>query len=282
VDAKGHLVPIVTVVEKDQPSMPMSIEPQMLVSTQEQLPIERSRSLKRQTINFSKPLPLRREEDTDSQMQDAPPPIFSPRSDEFHMAAVGNDITTVATQNHNSSGIFSPFTSAFHQNPFDRLNTTPERPAGGLSLHEQIRQMPSLHSSPSPPQSKTPQSRNDSLEPTAPFTTPPRQRSIRTKFSSPSMREQIRLQQLQTQIEGRLPHSPGSQHSWDDIDALMSPRATEFTVNPFHELLSPRPKSPQPQVESKCPGTPKSTESDPRSPAQHGISPIVRNIFDVL
>lgn len=281
VDAKGHLVPVVTVLEKEQPPIPMSIEPQMPVPLQEQLPIERSKSLKLKTINFSKPLPLRWEEDPDRSMQGDPATKLSPRSDEFHMAAVGNDVTATATQNHNSSGIFSPFTLPFSQNPFDRLNTSPERPTEGLSLHEQIRQMPSFHPSPSPPQSKTPQSRNDSLEPTAPVTTP-RQRSIRTKFSSPSLREQIRLQQLQTQIEAQLPHSPGSQHSLDDIDALMSPRATEFTVNPFHELLYPRTASPQPQVEPNSPGTPKSVESDPRSPAQHGISPIIRSIFEVL
>lgn len=280
VDAKGHLVPIVTVVGKEQPSIPVPNEPQMYAP--QQPAIERSRSLKRKTINFSKPLPLRQEEDLDSPMQDAPPPMLSPRSEEFHMAPLGNDVTATEIEDHDPSSIFSPVATAFPENPFDRLNTTPERKAPGLSLHEQIRQMPSFHSSPSPPQCKTPQSRNDSLEPTAPVTTPPRQRSIRTKFSSPSLREQIRLQQIQTQIAEQLPHSPGSQHSFDDIDALMSPRVTEFTVNPFHELLLPRTGRPQSPIELMSPGTPKSTESDPRSPAQHGISPIIRNIFDVL
>ncbi|KAI9803623.1 MAG: hypothetical protein M1833_000535 [Piccolia ochrophora] len=56
---------------------------------------------------------------------------------------------------------------------------------------------------------------------------------------------------------------------------LMSPRATEFTANPFHHLETTSSfgfdafKSSQPYV-------------DPRSPAQRGEAPIVRSIFDVL
>ena len=213
-------------------------------------------------------------------MQDVCIPILNPRSAEFHMTPIGTNNTLI--EKHDASGIFSPFDPSFSQNPFDRLNKTPEYSPSGLSIHEQIRRMPSFHSSPSPPQPSKPFPRNDSLEPAVPPTTPSRKRSVRTKFSSPSLREQIHLQQLQTQIEASLSNSPASQHSLDDIDALMSPRATEFTVNPFHTLLSPSASTPQRQLESKIPSTPTSTASDPRSPAQHGISPITRNILDVL
>ena len=280
VDPKGHLVPVVTVVEKDHPQVSASTDSQIKPLIQDQPSVERLKSLKRKTINFSKPLPLRRDEDTDSPMFDAPLTLLSPRSEEFHMAPVGNDVTASATQNHDASSIFSPLATTFPKNPFDSLIEPSSASPSRLSLHQQIRQLPSFHSSPPKPQ--TPESRNGIPESNAALITPPRQRSVRTKFSSPSMREQIRLQKLQTQIESQLPQSPGSIHSLDDIDALMSPRATEFTVNPFHDLLSPRTTSPQSQVESRIPVTPKSAESDPRSPAQHGISPITRSIFDVL
>jgi len=280
VDAKGHLVPVVKVMEKDQSQLPVVADSQMKAPVQDQPSVERLKSLKRKTINFSKPLPLRRDEDTDSPMFDAPLTLLSPRSEEFHMAPLGNDVTASETQSHDSSNIFSPLATSFPPNPFDSLDGPSNPSTGGLSLHEQIRQLRSFQSS--PPIPKTPENRNGVIQSNATLTTPPRQRSIRTKFSSPSMREQIRLHRLQTQIESQLPQSPGSHHSLDDIDALMSPRATEFTVNPFHKLLAPRTMSLQPQVESKIPGTPKSAEADPRSPAQHGISPITRNIFDVL
>jgi len=63
----------------------------------------------------------------------------------------------------------------------------------------------------------------------------------------------------------------------DYPDALMSPRAVEFTTNPMREALEAatttignagRPSSP--------------AESDPRSPPVRGINPITRDIFDVL
>jgi tyrosine-protein phosphatase len=274
VDAKGHLVPIVTVMEQGQ--SPVSLSPEAHTYSPAQLGFERSKSLKRKTINFSKPLALRRDlEDLDSPMQDAGIPNLSPTCEEFHMTPVGTDNHLM--EKHDISGIFSPFTPSF-----GRLEKTPEHSPSGLSIHEQILRMPSFHFSHSPPQqSKTP-NRNDSLELTVPVTTPPRKPSVRTKFSSPSLREQIHLHRLQTQIEASLPHSPGSQHSLDDIDALMSPRSTEFTINPFHTLLSPSPSTPQRQFESSSTVTPTSSESDPRSPAQHGISPITRNILDVL
>jgi tyrosine-protein phosphatase len=279
VDAKGHLVPIVTVMEQEQSHLSLSSEAHTYSPSQ--LSLERSKSLKRKTINFSKPLSLKQDlEDAHSPIQDAGVLFPSPRSEEFHMSPFGTDDTLI--EKHDASGIFSPLNSSFAQNPFDRLKKTPEHSPSGLSIHEQILRLPSFQSSTSPLQQSKPIFRNDPLEPAVPPTTPPNNRSVRTKFSSPSMREQIHLQRLQTQIEASLPHSPGSQHSLDDIDALMSPRATEFTINPFHALLSPSLNTPQRQLEPKVAVTPTSSASDPRSPAQHGISPITRNILDVL
>lgn len=61
----------------------------------------------------------------------------------------------------------------------------------------------------------------------------------------------------------------------DDLpDALMSPRATEFTANPFRDFLSSAP------AKGSAANTPK--KADPRSPAQKGASPIIRNILDVI
>jgi tyrosine-protein phosphatase len=77
----------------------------------------------------------------------------------------------------------------------------------------------------------------------------------------------------------------------------MSPRAEEFTRNPFHvDLKSPTDEvSPTSSNETikdnqqhtdwteKRQWTPqKSLEDDPRSPVNTGGSPIVRNIWDVL
>lgn len=120
-------------------------------------------------------------------------------------------------------------------------------------------------------------------------------KGIRTRFSSPNLREQRKLHKLQTEMESKLPkNAPTPQHSVDDIDALMSPRAEEFTRNPFHfELhVSSDDNSPVSSNATIKDGdwtdpvprqwTPEKATVDPRSPVQTGSSPIVRNIWDVL
>lgn len=124
-------------------------------------------------------------------------------------------------------------------------------------------------------------------------------KAIRTRFSSPNMRDQRKLHKLQTQIQSKLPKQPVAQHAADDIDALMSPRAEEFTRNPFHiEIQSPTddssPVSSNETIKDGRNGhaiweepvprqwTPEKATVDPRSPVQTGVSPIVRNIWDVL
>lgn len=123
-------------------------------------------------------------------------------------------------------------------------------------------------------------------------------KGIRTRFSSPNLREQRKLHKLQTQIKSKLPKPAVTQHAADDIDALMSPRAEEFTRNPFHFdiLSSTDDSSPASSNETIKDGrnghnwseplprqwTPEKATVDPRSPVQTGSSPIVRNIWDVL
>lgn len=130
------------------------------------------------------------------------------------------------------------------------------------------------------------------------LSTPSRQPTIRTRFSSPNMREQRRLHKLQTEMEAMLPHrAPQPPQAADDLDALMSPRAEEFTRNPFHFNVqsSTDDNSPASSNETVKDGqnrtdwtenrqwTPKkSLDEDPRSPVQTGSSPIVRSIWDVL
>lgn len=146
-------------------------------------------------------------------------------------------------------------------------------------------------SSPKPP--VTPKSPSHAY-----LSTPSKQNGIRSRFSSPNLREQRKLHKLQTEMEAMLPsRAPQPTQTVDDLDALMSPRAEEFTRNPFHfELQSPTDEvSPASSNETVKDGqnrtewtekrhwTPqKSLDDDPRSPVQTGSSPIVRNIWDVL
>lgn len=123
-------------------------------------------------------------------------------------------------------------------------------------------------------------------------------KAIRTRFSSPNMKEQRQLSKLQSEMESKLANRPERPHqTMDDLDALMSPRAEEFTRNPFHLDLdsSAEDVSPTYSDETIKDGknghtwgepprqwTPEKLTVDPRSPAQLGSSPIVRNIWDVL
>jgi tyrosine-protein phosphatase len=124
-------------------------------------------------------------------------------------------------------------------------------------------------------------------------------KAIRTRFSSPNMHEQRKLHKLQTEIQSKLPKPFVPQHAADDIDAIMSPRAEEFTRNPFHYDIqsSGDDASPVSSNETIKDGrnghvaweeplprqwTPEKAAVDPRSPVQTGSNPIVRNIWDVL
>lgn len=190
--------------------------------------------------------------------------------------------------------IFEPFASTFTFAPVQ--STPPELHIGGLSTSNETQTMasvepavPSMESLPTVP--ATPRTPNHAF-----LSTPAK--AIRTRFSSPNLREQRKLHKLQTEIKSKLPKPAVTQHAADDIDALMSPRAEEFTRNPFHFDLcaSGDDNSPASSNETIKDGrnghdwaeplprqwTPEKATVDPRSPVQTGSSPIVRNIWDVL
>ncbi|KAF2194967.1 hypothetical protein K469DRAFT_722357 [Zopfia rhizophila CBS 207.26] len=179
-------------------------------------------------------------------------------------------------------------------------NITPATPPGRIdSLSTSVEPQSTNLQEPHTPSSKSIERKAPSATTTPErsfLSTPSRQSGIRTRFSSPNMREQRRLHKLQTEMEALLP--PRSPHrTADDIDTLMSPRATEFTRNPFHVDLgsSGDDTSPASSTETVKDGQhdrewkdtqqwtpPTALEEDPRSPVQTGSSPIVRNIWDVL
>ncbi|TLD36980.1 hypothetical protein E2P81_ATG02762 [Venturia nashicola] len=302
VDPMGHVVPMVTVIQHEASNTTTSdVQPQdtFKESLQDQK-LDRIKSLKRKTPNFSRQLPLRRDYDMDTSMVDPPsfqiPDPISPRADQFHMVGIEK---AHAPNPDDSFGILSPFATEFPRDSFGSsfgktISATPPKELNGFSPTTTI--PPKEHTgfaffssdwkatestelkSPNTAKFNLGPERNDSLHPTrmpsngscsSPL------KALRTKYSSPSLQDSKRLLAMQDEIEASLP-SP--KRHFDDLDALMSPRVVEFTVNPWDELLSVKPVKPQ----SGQPTTPTSSKVDPRSPVQHGISPIVRNIFDVL
>lgn len=192
--------------------------------------------------------------------------LASPRTAEFAMTPLQ---PSKEADPADTFGLMSPTSTEFASNPFDRsallaslgmgsMRADEETPRRSLSLRNRER--------PLPPNGADGQR----LQASGP-------RKLRPKLSSPTLREQQQLQSLQAKIEATLParnQSP-AQPSLDDNEALMSPRATEFTSNPFALSLSIPPSNP-PQ------DPPRTPDVDPRSPAHKSQSPIVRNIFDVL
>ncbi|KAL6709262.1 tyrosine/serine/threonine protein phosphatase [Coniothyrium glycines] len=164
--------------------------------------------------------------------------------------------------------------------------STPPQPQVQLSYESPIPNVEPLRRAP-----ETPQSPSQSF-----LSTPAK--TIRTRFSSPNLREQRKLHKLQTEIQSKLPRPPVAQHAADDIDALMSPRAEEFTRNPFHFELHTVDDDASPASSNETikesrnehdwneplprKWTPEKATVDPRSPVQTGSSPITRNIWDVL
>lgn len=292
VDTKGHIVPMVHVIEHDEDStkdersmqhMPIRVMTDLLA---------RTKSQKRKTPNFSRQLPLRRDYDEDSPMTDGPPPVpdlMSPRSEEFGMIGA---VPTTKARNHDSLGLFSPLRTTFPEfpstvmtravpttiQPFPSLvDPSPIAPAvKGFSFFDQ--------QTPSQGQQFSVMSPTTSSFPDLPLRggyspihdssrLTPRKPLLRTKFSSPNLQDSRRLAQFQNEMDPK--------RHMDDLDALMSPRATQFTSNPFHDLLAVSAETPVEQPKTPITST-TSTQADPRSPPQTGISPITRNIFDVL
>jgi tyrosine-protein phosphatase len=253
VDPAGHLIPSLNVIEPERPE------------------------IKRKVVTVPT-FPYREEEAT------TPTDVVtSPRSTEFAMTSLK---PSMAVDSADSFGLMSPTSTEFDSSPFDRSALLAQLGMGSMHQHDnglaRARSLGLRHS----PQNSRDESRNLST---------PGGKKLRGKVSSPSIREQQELQRLQADIEARLhieqqqqqPREQPRQSAQrtDNVtlpmfegfgDALMSPRATEFTENPFAMTLSPPEAAPSTREQQKA------SDQDPRSPAHKGVSPITRNIGDVL
>lgn len=240
VDASGHVVPALNVVAPEFVAPP------------------RPRALR------AMPMAYRRDErDAVTPVE----PLSSPRSEHFSMTSLR---PSRALDSADSFGMMSPTSTEF-SSPFDRSALLASLGMG--FLHETA-----------PRRSLSAKSRTKDQESTINTGLQPLSaRRLRGKISSPTLREQQQLQSLQAKIEASLSHrpktstGPSASFMLRPIDeALTSPRATEFTKNPFALSLTVPPLTTPPM------GGLASTDEDPRSPAHSGVSPITRNIMDVL
>ncbi|EME87275.1 uncharacterized protein MYCFIDRAFT_209464 [Pseudocercospora fijiensis CIRAD86] len=207
--------------------------------------------------------------------------VGSPRSVEFAMTPLQPSKEVEAADDF---GIMSPTSTEFTTSrPFDRsallaqlgmgsMRADEETPRRSISLRN--RQQYTMRTG------QCEQSRN-CLDVTQP-------RRLRGKVSSPSLHEQQELQALQAKIEADLSmqRNAGSpqfnQLSSTAEEPLMSPRATEFTSNPFALSLGVPPPTSENNNHKSNNASPRMSDIDPRSPAHKGASPITRSILDVL
>lgn len=175
-------------------------------------------------------------------------PLVSPRSLEF---AMGPLMPSKDVHSDDAFGLMSPRHSEFHHAPLDR-----DALLSSLGMGAAIEEMPT---------------RNRELSPRAGLS-PGWNPSLRSKVSAPSLREQQELENLQSELAATLAKQARERNTGVlGPEALMSPRAFEFTQNPFTAV---------PDGKVAMAAVPES--NDPRSPPQKGTSPITRNIFDVL
>ncbi|KAJ9657101.1 tyrosine/serine/threonine protein phosphatase [Coniosporium apollinis] len=250
---------------------------------------------------------------------DLPPPLASPRATEFHM-----------TPFHQSDpaedfGLLSPGAGSFPTDAFNffathNIQAPPQvQPQSKDKAPPQHRQPHSiLHqarpehqrfnsiasvaesfhtapsATPSPPRTRPGSSLQLEVSPTDHPTASDQELPPRPKL--PHKPDQLRLQPLQMTTEANSPNRLEQNDSFA-LDALLSPRTTEFTRNPFHVELSAatasqetiiRVEDPSSEVTGKTEATGGIGEGlltdgkDPRSPPVVGGSPVVRNIWDVL
>lgn len=241
VDPSGHVIPVLQVVEPETSDIqPRSIEI---------------------------PAPTVHEDDAATPTE----ALSSPRSAEFAMAPLQ---PSKEADPADAFGLMSPTSTEFATSPFDRSMLLAQLGMGSMRQQDDA---------PSRTRSLNTRDANPNKNGQSNSLGTPAGRKLRGKISSPSIREQQELQKLQADIESKLqlqqtPAQPTFAINDDSIDdALMSPRATEFTQNPFAlSLALPSEAAEKPDE------APRSTDSDPRSPAQKGVSPIIRNIGDIL
>jgi tyrosine-protein phosphatase len=201
--------------------------------------------------------------------------------------------TSPSHPSFDSFSLMSPTRTEFSTKPFDRESLLASLGMGSMRAEDQPQQ-----------QQCGPRRRSLSLR-NQRGGLQPGGRKLVGKISSPSLREQRELLDLQAKIEASLnvgrpataavntivpggspplgiEHMDGSQVK----DEMMSPRAEEFMNNPFSWNLTPD-KGAADAGGVKSEGAevaapPPPMVEDPRSPAMKGASPITRNIEDVL
>jgi len=169
----------------------------------------------------------------------------SPRSEQFAMTSL-QPSAAVAPDDH--FGLMSPSTTEFHHSPLDRAALLGSLGMGASMAEDTTRKRQQNFSYP----------QRRSIAPTQPLPPASPIAPAREASTSPAL----------TVIEIG---APLIGHE-DSFSALMSPRATEFTLNPFGVIPS----------ESKTTDDLKVSDDDPRSPPQKGASPINRNIATFL
>jgi tyrosine-protein phosphatase len=245
VDPSGHVVPVLNVVDSNHPDFGKTL------SVPESAPM--SPALEAPTME----LPL------------------SPRATEFAMLPLQppKEVDSV-----DKFGLMSPTAHGFGHSFFDRSallaslgmgsmgrdEDTPRRSLTGRNRDSYIQTEP--QPAPQPAPRLTPR-----IEPLS-FA-----RRLRKKISAPSIREQEQLQSLQAKIKASLPLRRAAANLSTVDEALTSPRATEFTRNPFALTIQTTDHRPHDPLRPRT-----SDGSDPRSPAFTGANPITRNIYDVL
>lgn len=235
VDPSGHVIPVVKVIEE---------------------PI--ANNLNSSNIGKDRPRSLNLDSHTRHDSGRGVSSMTSPRSSEFAMIPLQ---PPKEVESADEFGLMSPTTSEFSHSPWDR-----DALLGTLGMGSAMQpQPPSRNLQPSQKAQLSPQENSQTLS---------SRPKLRPKISAPSLQEQRKLQIMQSELEAKLAAQHATTHAHDASEAgaaLMSPRAFEFTQNPF-ALGAEEPKTTASVLEV----------DDPRSPAQKGVSPITRNIFDVL
>ena len=330
VDTKGHLVPLVTVVQNSQTVQDAQNAPaaQNDLAARNSPAVQNNQSWSPPSLpqfafersSWRSPSLGSQEEPQSSSDVEASgtfsPDLVSPRSTEFHMTALQ---PPSQVDSHDTFNILSPPPPSNLWKPEVPVYAPAAPPAPTRAAPApQAHVMESLNSIFSPtstsfaastsfslaasavhPPAPTPfgdqplfqrSVRNDSLiqGPSIALATPPRGKArLRPKFSAPNLTQCIQLQKMQDQISNALPRALEAE------EALMSPRAGEFVANPFHSpsqffgdtLMANSDTASQFTADAPrrdASDTPTSGKSDPRSPAQFGISPITRSIWGMI
>ncbi|PNS18724.1 hypothetical protein CAC42_5263 [Sphaceloma murrayae] len=169
-------------------------------------------------------------------------PQLSPRSEEFAMTSLQPSAEIAA---EDTFGIMSPTTSSFNHTPLDR-----DALLGSLGMGSAI-------------------GHDTSRRRTQNFSFPFRKSIVTASAAEVAIGALNGINKGNT-LQRTLVVPTSSANSL--LDPLMSPRASAFTLNPFS----------QPVTTAPSPLSTRVTQDDPRSPAQQGSNPIVRNIADAL